>query len=436
MNFSLTLKQMLKTVQKIHPLLHLILSKGTQFFVFFLFIATGSFIISTPVLCPAEITPNAEQVQQNEISNYRIKISRLQEGIDNQETSINQTKNKELNILGELETLDKKLEKQKEKLQTLEEKKAKQQERINSEETALAKVYSQKKLVEKHLKKRIIAYYKMGDIGLLNVTFSTKTLPELLKFHDAFNSLIKYDKHVIEVYKETIKKLESTKKVLTLEKGVLLDFIQQTVAETAVLEETKAKKTILLTLVRTQTKLHQQAAREMQAAAEKLSLSIVAIKNKNQFFEQGFLLNKGSIPPPIDGTLITLFQQEKKNRLGIERKSNGIELKASNGTKVIAVESGTVIFSGYLRGYGNTVIIHHGFQYFTVTSRIEKIMAHRGQEVKTGDTIGIVGDTAMLFDEGLYFEIRHGKQSLDPLLWLNPNRLSTLHELPAENPNE
>jgi septal ring factor EnvC (AmiA/AmiB activator) len=224
--------------------------------------------------------------------------------------------------------------------------------------------------------------------------------------------------------------------VLTLEKGVLLDFIQQTVAETAVLEETKAKKTILLTLVRTQTKLHQQAAREMQAAAEKLSLSIVAIKNKNQFFEQGFLLNKGSIPPPIDGTLITLFQQEKKNRLGIERKSNGIELKASNGTKVIAVESGTVIFSGYLRGYGNTVIIHHGFQYFTVTSRIEKIMAHRGQEVKTGDTIGIVGDTAMLFDEGLYFEIRHGKQSLDPLLWLNPNRLSTLHELPTENPNE
>ena len=436
MNSSLTLKQMLKTVQKIHSLFHLTLSKGTQFFVFFLFIATGSLIINTPVPCPAEIITDAEHTQQNEISNYRIKISRLQKGIDNQETSINQTKNKELNILGELETLDKKLGKQKEKLQTLEEKKAKQQERINSEETALAKVYSQKKLVEKHLKKRIIAYYKMGDIGLLNVTFSTKTLPELLKFHDAFNSLIKYDKHVIEVYKETIKKLESTKQLLTLEKGVLLDFIQQTEAETVVLEETKAKKTILLTLVRTQTKLHQQAAREMQVAAEKLSLSIVAIKNKNQFFEQGFLLNKGSIPPPIDGTLITLFQQEKKNRLGIDRKSNGIELKAPNGTKVIAVESGTVIFSGYLRGYGNTVIIHHGFQYFTVTSRIEKIMAHRRQEVKTGDTIGIVGDTAMLFDEGLYFEIRHGKQSLDPLLWLNPNRLSTLHELPAENLSE
>jgi len=433
---SLILKHMLKTVLKIHSPLCPSSFKGTRFFVFSHLLIFGILLTNTPLFCTAEMTPDATNTQQNEISNYRIKISRLQKGIDDQEVSINETKNKELNILGELETLDKKLEKEKEKLQTLEGKKTRQQERINSEEAALTKVYSQKKSVEKHLKKRIIAYYKMGDIGLLNVTFSTKTLPELLKFHDAFDSLIKYDKHVIEVYKETIDELERTKKVLTLEKGVLLDFIQQTVAETTILEETKGKKTTLLTLVRTQTKLHQQAAREMQVAAEKLSLSIVAIKNKNQFFEQGFLLNKGSIPPPIDGTLITLFQQEKKNRLGIDRKSNGIELRAPNGTKVIAVESGTVIFAGYLRGYGNTVIIHHGFQYFTVTSRIEKILTHRGQEVKTGGTIGMVGDTAMLFDEGLYFEIRHGKQSLDPLLWLNPNRLSTLHELPAEDFNE
>ncbi len=54
--------------------------------------------------------------------------------------------------------------------------------------------------------------------------------------------------------------------------------------------------------------------------------------------------------------------------------------------------------------------------------------------MKTNDVIGIMGDTAMLFNEGLYFEIRHGKQSLDPLLWLNPNRLSTVHELSADNP--
>ncbi len=39
-----------------------------------------------------------------------------------------------------------------------------------------------------------------------------------------------------------------------------------------------------------------------------------------------------------------------------------------------------------------------------------------------------MGETATLFDEGLYFEIRHGRDSLDPLLWLAPNRLSKLYE--------
>jgi septal ring factor EnvC (AmiA/AmiB activator) len=135
--------------------------------------------------------------------------------------------------------------------------------------------------------------------------------------------------------------------------------------------------------------------------------------------------------------LVTLFQQEKVNKLGISKKSLGIELQAADGTNIVAVGDGEVIFSGYLRGYGNTVIIHHGFQYYTVTSRIEKLLVNQGQKVKREDAIGIMGSTATLFDDGIYFEIRHGNQSLDPLAWLNPNRLraSTEHtgKLPSES---
>lgn len=99
-----------------------------------------------------------------------------------------------------------------------------------------------------------------------------------------------------------------------------------------------------------------------------------------------------------------------------------------DGVNIKAVNKGTVVFSGYLRGYGNTVIIHHGYQYYTVTSRIEKLLVDKGDIIKTEDVLGIMGDTATIFDEGLYFEIRHGKQSLNPLLWLDPNRISTAGE--------
>jgi septal ring factor EnvC (AmiA/AmiB activator) len=381
-------------------------------------------------------TPPAVDSAGKDVSSFRIKIRRLQEGILNKENQISETQSSEQNILAELEILDKKIVEQQGKLGVLEDKMRKQQALIDREENALTKIRGEKGLVENHLKKRIAAYYTMGDIGLLNVTFSTQTLPELLTFHDAFDTLIKYDQDVIKVYRDTIKEIERAKSALDLERSVLQEFITQTVGEKEILEKTKAEKHILLTQVRTQTKLHKQAKEEMHQAAEDLTQSIVAIKNKNQQNEQQFLADKGNLRPPVDGVIITLFQQEKVNKLGISRQSQGIELQAPDGTNIVAVGDGEVIYAGYLRGYGNTVIIHHGFQYYTVTSRIEKILVAKGQQVKREEAIGIMGNTATLFDEGIYFEIRHGSQSLDPLIWLNPNRLKTSHEHSAELPDQ
>jgi septal ring factor EnvC (AmiA/AmiB activator) len=363
-----------------------------------------------------------------DLSDFRSKIQRLQQGIIQQENKIADTQSTKRNILAELEVLDTKLVTQQEKLDKLEKKMQQQQEMIDKEQKELNKIRSEKIFVENHLQKRITAYYTMGDIGLLNVTFSSKTLPELLTFHEAFDELIQYDQDVIKAYGDTIEVLVRVTKALDLEKLVLEDFIQQTMQEKELLQKTKTEKEELLTHIRTQEKLYKQAIVEMQQASENLAESIVSVKNEVRVYEQEFLASKGSLAPPVDGTLITYFHQEKINKLGISRNSAGIELQAADGNKIMSVSDGEIIFSGYLRGYGNTVIIHHGFQYYTVTARIERILVKKGQEVKKEDTIGIMGETATLFDEGLYFEIRHGRESLDPLLWLNRNRLSNFRE--------
>ena len=394
--------------------------------------AAGYFLVITLLtIFPPPLCAQDQKPAQKSLSDYRDTINQLQQGIIQQENKVVETQTTERNILAELEILDKKLVVQQDKLAALNQKMQKQQAMIDREENALKNIRSEKHIVENHLQNRITAYYTMGDIGLLNVTFSTKTLPELLTFHDAFDVLIKYDQDVIKVYRDTIEQLTRVTAALDLEKSVLEDFIKQTVQEKEILETTTSDKKALLTHVRTQEKLHQQAIKEMQKASEDLAKSIVSMKNEGQIYQQKFLADKGNLPPPVDGILITLFHQQKTNKLGISNNSEGIELQAPDGTKIVSVSDGDVIFSGYLRGFGNTVIIHHGFQYYTVTSRIEKILVEKGQKLKKEDRIGIMGDTATLFDEGLYFEIRHGRESLDPLLWLNPNRLRNLHELPA-----
>ena len=376
--------------------------------------------------------PSVSNETNQDVANYRIKIRRLQHGINANEDKIKEEEKKERNLLHELEILDKKLAAQYAELKKLQQRMADQQELIEKKSKALAKIHTKKNIVENHLKKRIKSYYTMGDIGLLNVTFSTRTLPELLRFHDAFTTLIHHDQEVIRVYRKTIGDLERARKALTLEKYVLQNFIDQVLQERKKITTTKNEKQQFLVHIRTQAKLHKQAIREMQQAAERLSGALIALKSRYHTGENTFLANKGNLPPPVDGIIITLFGQETENKLGIVRKSNGITLKAENGTKIRPVSKGQVIFSGYLRGYGNTIIIHHGFQYYTVTSRIEKLLVKKGDVVRPDTVIGIMGDTAMLFDEGLYFEIRHGKQSLDPLLWLDPNRLATAEERTEE----
>ncbi len=386
------------------------------------------FVLSLFFASPSYCLENKSS-SDREITEFRIKLLRIQQGISNQENSIQKAENQERNLLLELEILDKKRAEQQVKLTKYEEQIVQQHALINKETSKLNVIRSEKNNASSHLGKRIKAYYTMGNIGLLNVTFSTKALPELLQFHDAYNEMLKYDQNVIGVYKKTIDNLERTKKALTLQESVLQDFMDHAMKGKKEIIKTTEEKKALLTHIRTQTKLHKQAIIEMEQVSDALSNALVALKNKTNTQKYRFSSNKGRLPPPVDGVIVTLFQEKNTNKLGIARKSPGITLEAADGTKIKAIGEGSVLFSGYLRGYGNTVIIHHGYQYYSVTSRIEKLLIHQGDSVKEASLIGIMGDAATLFEGGLYFEIRHGKNPLNPILWLDPNRLSLPEEL-------
>lgn len=73
-----------------------------------------------------------------------------------------------------------------------------------------------------------------------------------------------------------------------------------------------------------------------------------------------------------------------------------------------------MIFSGYMRGYGNTIIIDHGLRHYTVTARLDQLLQGEGEDVQAGEKIGVSGGIANLFGKGLYFEIREASRAMDP----------------------
>lgn len=357
------------------------------------------------------------------IKKYQINIRRLEEGLEKQQEHIETTQKQERDILAEIQEIDARLFEQQEKLEILEGRINVQRELLTRKNNEIEHVQLRKEGVQNHLQKRIQAYYKMGSVGFINVAFSARSLPELLNFHESFQVLITYDQAIIAAYRRSISELKKSVEALVIEEALLEEFINQNKAEQEKINGLKQEKEELLSRVRTQTQLHEKAIAELEQAAKSLTASLQTLQKQDEKIDQTFLYSKGKIPPPVSGTLVSGFKEEVMNRLGIKTISHGIAIKAPNGTVIRAVHEGVVTFSGYLRGYGNTVIVNHGYQYYSIYSRIERIFAQKGQKVEEGAEIGIMGDTATLMSDGLYFEIRKDSTPLDPLKWLDRSKL-------------
>lgn len=97
---------------------------------------------------------------------------------------------------------------------------------------------------------------------------------------------------------------------------------------------------------------------------------------------------------------------------------NGIDIRAPNGTKVIAAHEGIVIFSGRMNGYGNLVKIDSEDGIATWYGHHSKNLVKTGQHVERGEVIALVGATGNATGPHLHFEVHDTEsknEAIDPL---------------------
>jgi len=131
--------------------------------------------------------------------------------------------------------------------------------------------------------------------------------------------------------------------------------------------------------------------------------------------DQPFSRLKGSLRLPVAGELM--------NRFGAPREGGGVNwrglfIRAAQGTAVKAIAAGQVVFSEWLRGFGNLIIVDHGEGYMSLYSNNESLYKQVGERVQPGDAIASVGNSGGQPDNGLYFEMRHQSRPVNPLLWV------------------
>jgi murein DD-endopeptidase MepM/ murein hydrolase activator NlpD len=93
----------------------------------------------------------------------------------------------------------------------------------------------------------------------------------------------------------------------------------------------------------------------------------------------------------------------------------GVDISAPQGTPILAAARGTVVFTGWRSGWGNTVEIDHGHGYLTRYAHASKILVRRGQHVDRGDVIANVGSTGISTSPHLHYEVRIGGRAVNPM---------------------
>lgn len=94
----------------------------------------------------------------------------------------------------------------------------------------------------------------------------------------------------------------------------------------------------------------------------------------------------------------------------------GLDFAAPQGTPIYATANGRIETSGYHSGgYGNHVVIDHGYGYETLYGHMVRVKARRGQQVKRGEIIGYVGTTGKSTGPHCHYEVRKNNNKIDPI---------------------
>lgn len=98
----------------------------------------------------------------------------------------------------------------------------------------------------------------------------------------------------------------------------------------------------------------------------------------------------------------------------VRKFHQGMDFTAPTGTEVFATGNAKVKFTGWKQGYGNTVILDHGFGYETLYAHLYKSLVRKGQKVRRSDIIALVGNTGKSTGPHLHYEVRLNGRPVDP----------------------
>jgi septal ring factor EnvC (AmiA/AmiB activator) len=365
----------------------------------------------------------------------------IQKEIDQLSSSIESGKEASKTLSNEIYNLDQKLNeisqtqhRTEQKIKQLERKLNKSQQRkielqnmLNKEQEALAQQLQALYLAGEQSHLRLL--FRQDEPADISRTMkymeylNTARIKRITKTQDTLNEL-RMVEHNIQLDKQAMQKLIDDGKVQRQQTEQLLSqrSASRKKLQTSIASKEKQLDALLAQEANLQTMVESipQQAETAQALVQPIEETPVEEQKQGVAVSTHSVPNepisklKGKLSWPVDGEIIHSYNTKRNKQL----RWKGVFLKADGGNKVRAVARGKVVFSDWMDGYGYLIIVQHDNNYLSLYGYNRALYKKEGETVQANEAIAAIGNTGDLSTNGLYFEMRKGKNTINPAKWV------------------
>lgn len=272
---------------------------------------------------------------------------------------------------------------------------------------------------------RLRVQYMEGRFGYMKALLTSDTYADFQRRRQYLSTLSQKDYELLGAFRTDMARMEQAERQRAEARAGMVAFKDGIEKKLTDIRATQREKKSYLAKITLEKDAYNRTLEELERSASRVDSLLRELETRRRTLAMRPATipspsrgAKGALPWPADGQVTSFFGRQKHPTFNTYVQRKGIEIKTKEGSFIRAVMPGTVVYADWLKGYGLVIILDHANGFFSLYAHASRILAKVGEQVAEGRPIGETGDTGVIGENTLYFELREGAEPVDPLQWL------------------
>lgn len=360
------------------------------------------------------------------VSELEAKRKNLAQQTENARKEISNIKNKQLSVEEEMDAMDKVMNSLQSELDAAEADLDSITANLKSAEKELEEANTNRDLQFELLGSRLRFLQQKGSAGYLEILLEAESFSDLFLRMQYVNDIMLYDKDILD----ELEKIQETIRVKTAE------IAENLAAQQVVVRTQEEKVSNMNSLIKEKQALIDSYAKDAKkqeqliAANAKADQQILNLIAQQSSSATPYYTGNGSLGWPVpakkagSSSLSSGYVNRRNPVSGRNESHSGFDIPAPYGSAIVAAEAGKITYSGWMNGYGYTIIIDHGGGLSTLYGHNSSLTVSKGQMVTRGQTVAKCGSTGISTGNHCHFSVLKNGAYVNPSSYLGVANVS------------